>query len=104
MPLFPELRLYSEVVWDEAPEGADFVITSCRLAEVNLRTRLHAIIRAAGLVPWPKSFQQLRRTRQTELDEQYPTHVVCAWLANSPRVAARHYLQMTYAHFEQATR
>ena len=63
MPLFPELCPYPEAVWDEALEGAEFVITSCRLAEVNLRTRLHAINRAAGLVPWPKSFQQLRRTR-----------------------------------------
>jgi integrase len=103
LPLFPELRPYLEAVWDAAPEGAEFVIERWRLAEVNLRTRLHAIIRAAGMEPWPKSFQQLRSTRQTELEEQYPTHVVCAWLGNSPRVAARHYLQVTDDHFDQAT-
>lgn len=102
LPLFPELRPYLEAVWDAAPEGAEFVIKRWRLAEVNLRTRLHAIIRAAGLDPWPKSFQQLRSTRQTELEEHWPTHVVCAWLGNSPRVASRHYLQVTDAHFDEA--
>ena len=30
-------------------------------------------------------------------------HVVCAWLGNSQPVAAKHYLQVTKAHFEQAT-
>jgi hypothetical protein len=28
--------------------------------------------------------------------------VVCSWLGNSPRVANRHYLQVTDTHFEKA--
>ena len=35
-----------------------------------------------------------------ELAETYPLHVVCAWIGNSPRVAAEAYLQVTEAHFK----
>lgn len=60
------------------------------------------IIEKAGLKPWPKLWQDLRSTRETELAESYPLHVVCAWIGNSQPVAAKHYLQVTDDHFEQA--
>jgi hypothetical protein len=71
-------------------------------AGVNLRTHLQRIIRKAGLEPWPKLFQNLRSTRETELAEQFPIHVVCRWIGNSQPVAARHYLQLTDEHFARA--
>ena len=40
-------------------------------------------------------FHNLRSTRQTELAERYPIHVVCAWMGNSRAVAQEHYLQVT---------
>ena len=61
------------------------------------------IIRKAGLRPWPKLFQNLRSTRESELAETFPMHVVCAWIGNSQPVAAKHYLQITDEHFEQAS-
>ena len=45
----------------------------------------------------------MRATRQTELENEFPTHVVCDWLGNSPRVAHKHYLKTMEAHFERAT-
>ena len=39
---------------------------------------------------------------EAELMNQYPIHVVTAWLGNSPKVAMHHYLQVTDAHFEKA--
>ena len=57
----------------------------------------------AGLKPWPKLFQNCRSTRETELAEEFPLHVVCGWLGNSPKVATLHYLQTTSIHFETAT-
>ncbi len=33
----------------------------------------------------------MRATRQTELEESFPTHVVCSWLGNSPKVAGEHF-------------
>jgi integrase len=102
VPIFPELRPYLDAVWDEAPEGAEFVIRRYRQANANLRTQLRRIVKRAGLEPWPKLFHNLRATRQTELSDVYPSHVVCAWLGNSPRIAHKHYLQVTDAHFDAA--
>ncbi len=34
----------------------------------------------------------------------FPLHAVTTWLGNSQAIAAKHYLQVTVAHFEKATR
>jgi hypothetical protein len=104
MLIFPELRQYLDEVYQQATERTDYVITRYRDKNSNLRTQLKRIIRKAGLTPWPKLFQNLRSTRQTELAEQFPAQVVCAWIGNSPAVAREHYLQVTDEHFEKATR
>ena len=67
-----------------------------------MRTQLERVIRRAGLEPLPKLFQNLRSTRQTELEETFPSHVVCKWIGNSQKVAAKHYLQVTEEHFRKA--
>ena len=100
IPIFPELRPYLEDAWE--PE-AEYVITRHRDANINLRTQLCRIIAKAGLTPWPKLFQNLRATRETELAETFPLHVVCEWIGNSQAVAKKHYLQVTDEHFAQAT-
>ena len=68
----------------------------------NLRTQAHRIIKKAGLKPWEKTFQNLRASRETELVEDFPIHVVTGWLGNSPDVARKHYLQTHEEHFERA--
>ncbi len=109
VPLFPELLPFLEECFNQferehhrPPAGTENVITRYRDATQNLRTTFEKIIRRAGLKPWPKLFHNLRATRQTELEENFPSHVVCAWLGNSPRVARVHYLQVTDEHFERA--
>jgi len=103
VPLFPELRLLLLEAFDEAEPGTEYVIQRYRNKAVNLRTHFQRIIRKAGLEPWPKLWQNLRATRQTELVERWPQHVVCAWLGNSQKVAQEHYLQVLDEHFEQAS-
>lgn len=102
VPLFPELRPHLEGAFDAAEPGTEFVITRYRDKNSNLRTQFERIIRKAGLQPWPKPFQNLRSTRETELAESFPIHVVCAWIGNSQAVATKHYLQVTDDHFEAA--
>lgn len=102
IPLFPELRPHLEECFDLAEPGTEYVISICRNSGKNFRTRMERIIKRAGLQPWPKLFQNLRSTRETELAEQFPMHVVCAWIGNSQAVAAKHYLQTTDEHFEKA--
>ncbi len=103
VPIFPELRPFLEAAWDAAADGAEFVIARHRDSNVNLRTHLLRIIKRAGLKAWPKLFQNLRATRETELAETYPLHVVVSWLGNSQLIAAKHYLQVTDEHFAKAT-
>lgn len=78
------------------------MIEKTRLASGNLGTEVRRIIRRAGAEVWPKLFQNLRMSRQTELQNSFPTHVVCKWLGNSAQVAQKHYLKVTAEHFEQA--
>jgi integrase len=104
IPMFPELRPYLVEAFEQASEGEQYVIARYRKANANLRTQLHRIIERAGLKPWSKPFANLRSTRQTELEETHPPHVVNAWIGNSRRVAEKHYLQVTDEHFERATR
>ena len=104
VPIFPELKPFLTECWDTAIEGQFYFITRYRDPKQNLRSGLLRIIKAAGLVPWPKLFHNLRATRQTELANDFPAHVVCAWLGNSRQVAAEHYLQVTEDHFEQAAK
>ncbi len=102
VPIFPELRPYLEAAWEEAEEGAVYVIARYRDKNVNLRTQLLRIISKAGLKPWPKLFHNLRATRETELADQFPIKTVCEWIGNSPAIAAEHYLQVTEEHYQRA--
>lgn len=102
IPLFPELIKPLQDVFDLAEPGTEYVITRHRDTNVNLRTQFCRIIERAGLKVWPRIFQNLRSTRQTELAESFPSHVVCEWMGNSEPVAAKHYLQITDEHFERA--
>jgi len=102
VPLFPELLPHLREVFELAEPGAEYVITRYRRSSQNLSTQLRRIIKRAGLTPWPKLYQNLRASRETELAGQFPHHVVCAWIGNSQAVAAKHYLQVTEDHFRSA--
>ena len=102
VPLFPELRAILLEAFEAVDEGAEFVVTKYRNTSANLRTQLNRIIKRAGLVPWPKPWQNLRSTRETELLDSWPQHVVCAWIGNTKAVAMEHYDQVTDEHFKKA--
>lgn len=72
-------------------------------AETNWRQTFGKIVKRAGLEPWPKTFQALRATRETELAAVLPLHVVTVWCGNTPKVALGHYLMTTSDHHEQAS-
>jgi integrase len=102
VPLFPELRPFLDDAFEQAADGTEFVITRYRKQTQNLGTQAKRIVRKAGLTPWPKLFQNQRSTRETELAEEFPMHVVCDWIGNTQPVATKHYLQVTSEHFERA--
>lgn len=103
VPIFPQLLPHFESAYEVAPEGTLGVFPPARTSKSSLRSRLTTIIERAGLTVWPKPWHNMRASCQTDLVKVHPLHVVCAWLGNSPAVAARHYLQTTDADFERAT-
>ena len=76
---------------------------ACRnVRESNGECGVKKIVRRAGIEGWPKPFQNLRSSRQTELEQDYPTYVVCEWLGNTSNIAHKHYLTVTEEHFQDA--
>ena len=119
VPIFPELRPYLDEVFAAASNGFEQTVnlddwllpTFRRVAAesgnwrgVNLRTQFEKIIKRAGVSPWPRLWHNLRASRQTELEDQFPSHVVCAWLGNSEAIARKHYLQVREVDFQKAAR
>jgi hypothetical protein len=73
----------------------------------NLRSEMTRLLRRAGVPGWPGvlhsvNLQQGHASRQTELQREFPLHVVCSWLGNSPRIAQQSYLLVTEDDFARA--
>ena len=111
IPLFPELKPILIEAFEQAPDGAEYVVDErYRRAAMgahgwrncNLRTTFLKIVRNAGLQPWGRLFHAMRKSRETELVQNHPIHVVTKWLGNTPRVAMKHYLMVTDADYQKA--
>ena len=98
MPILPQLRPYLEDCFD--PESK-YVIVENR-HHTNWGTMLARLIAKAGLQVWPRIFHNLRASLETDLTHQFPIHVVTAWLGNSPKIAADHYLSVRESDFARA--
>ncbi len=101
-PLFPELSPYLENLYELAKPVKTFVISWVKRAS-NLRTRFETNIERTRHDQWPKLFQNLRVSRETELQALYPAKDVSSWLGNSVPVAMKHYAMAREETFETAT-
>lgn len=110
IPINKALRPYLEEAWQMPPEGADYIVPQQwrRKAQgpngwinCNLRTQFGRIIQKAGLEVWPKLFQNLRSSFESDLVAVFPLGVVLKILGNSPSVAFRHSIDPTEAAFPQ---
>ena len=70
----------------------------------NLRIQFQRILKWAGVASWPKPFQNLRASQETELAHAFPLHVVTEWLGSPPQMALKHYRRVTDEDFAQATK
>ena len=102
IPLFPELLPHLQEQFELADVGSVYVFSDRMRLHKNHSTTLKKYIKRAGVKVWEKLFQNLRSTRQTELEEEFPSHVVCSWIGNSEKIARDHYLQITDEHFQKA--
>jgi integrase len=108
IPIFPELSPFMERAYDDAKDGASDVVPgvtykNAKRTSSSLDYQLKKSIRLAGLERWPRLWHNMRASRQTELEANHPSHVVCAWLGNSPETARNHYLQVTESDFDKAS-
>jgi integrase len=101
VPIFAELRPYLEAAFDEAEEGAVYVVPRARGGR-NLRRYAEQVIDRASVEKWPRLFQNLRSSREVELMREYPAHVVLAWIGHTAAVARSHYLHATDEDFDRA--
>ena len=111
IPIFPELVEPLLDAQEQAERGSEFVIKKLRpktlrddagnFRSTSLSTRFKQIIRRAGLEPWPKPFVNLRASRDTELRESFPGHVVEAWIGHGDRIAKEHYLMVIDDHYRR---
>jgi integrase len=111
IPLFADLRPYLEEAFELAEPGQTHVIGGGHLAKANgptgwkncnLRTSFEKLVKRAGLEPWPRLFHNLRSSRETELLEEFPVHVVAQWMGHDAKVSLKHYAQTTEDHFDRA--
>ena len=102
VPITPQLRPWLQEAFDLFGES-EFVISRYRDADANLRTQFQRYIEQAGQTSWPRLWQNLRASFETDLVKEHPAHVAAAWLGHSPTVAATHYLTVTDADFERAS-
>jgi integrase len=104
IPIFPEVLPHLEECFNNTKEGTTRILQRCHRPGINLRKGLQAILRNAGVSPWPKLFQNLRASCETELAQSFPLHVCTAWLGHSPAVAQRNYLQVLDCDFERGAK
>ena len=113
IPLFADLRPFLEEAFELAEPSQTHVIGGDHLAKANsptgwlncnLRTTFGRLVKRAGLESWPRLFHNLRSSRETELLEEFPVHVVAQWLGHDAKVCLKHYAQTTESHFERAAR
>lgn len=86
----------------EQANNTDRVITQYTDTNTNLDKPFKKILTDAGVIPWPKLFQNMRASCETDwLDRGISAHVVANWIGHSVRVQVAHYAQVDEHHFEK---
>jgi len=111
-PIFPEVRPILDEAFEIFGDKSDYVVAAPQYRaaanaamgwkNANLRSEMTRLLRRAGVSVWPRLFHSMRASRQTELQREFPLHVVCSWLGNSPRIAQQSYLLVTEDDFAKA--
>ena len=106
VPIFEKLWPHLEAMRRDPAVDPVFVVAHPRHEKgeiTNLSQQFHRHLKRAGIKAWPKLFQNLRSTRQTEVAAVFDEALACRWLGNSPMVFRKHYLQVSPDVIERAT-
>ena len=93
VPIFAELRDYLSRQFDAVEEGEVYVFPRLR-SHTNTATTAAKYVTAAGFVVWPKFWNSLRASCETDLMDDFGLRKACQWIGNSPAIAMKHYALM----------
>lgn len=97
VPICPRLYEILMDAYTDAPEGSK---TVCGLSENNLTRNAQAIVRAAGVTPWPKLYQAMRSSCKNDWKTAGVAEATyCAWMGHSRTVSRGHYVAPTDSEF-----
>ncbi len=100
MAIVPALRTKLEA-WKKADESRGEVEFVARTTAFGrMRKVLINAINTSGLKPWPRLFQNLRASCQTDLLVKIPLPIACKMIGNSATIASKHYV-VPADHFYQ---
>ena len=116
VPIFGNLRPHLEEAWELAAPGTVYVVSGPQgdvyraafygpngAVNANLRTAFGKLIRRSGLIQWPRLFNTLRASCETDLlDAGLNPKAVTEWLGHSLTVAMLHYARVHEGHYKQA--
>jgi len=103
VPVSPALQPLIWKLRQQAPLDQEHIVPMVQDPAYNLRTRFQAIVRRAGLQPWPRLFHNLRASCTTDFAQTLPQHEAARFLGQSPVIAASHYLQPRDHNFRAVT-
>ncbi len=71
------------------------IVTRFSASNSNLDKPFRQIVEAAGLVPWPKLFQNLRSSCETQwLRDRVRPELAASWIGHSVTIQRKHYVQI----------
>jgi len=86
----------------EQPGQGDLIITQYSRSNSNLDKPMKKILADAGVTPWPKLFQNMRASCETDwLDRGISAHVVANWIGHSVKIQVTNYAQVDAHHFDK---
>ena len=96
IPIFPVLRDVLAEQYELTAADSGYVVTpaTLRKSPAALANATRRAIRHAGVTPWPKLFQNLRASCETDLMSAFPIHQATSWIGNTPAVALKHYAML----------
>lgn len=103
VPISPRLRRILAEAFEAAVPGQTHVVPMATRQTANLRTAFQRIVLRAGYKPWPRLFQNLRTSCETDWATRHPAHAVTKWTGHSLKIAEAHYLITTDNHFRAVT-
>lgn len=101
VPIFESLEPRLSKAFDDAVAGEIYVFPKLRL-HTNLGKSAGDILTKAKLRVWPKFFNALRASTETDLMDEYGLRRACQWAGNSPATAMKNYAMVRKTDFADA--